>query len=171
MTHAQIDFSKLKVLLLEDSKNMSTLIEAILQAYGCTNIVQVYSVSEALRALDGLTVDLAIVDWFMEPVQGIEFVRQIRAGTGRTSVYLPILMLTGHSEAHRVREARDAGVNDFIVKPVSGLTIYQRIGFLVDQTRPFIRTRAFFGPDRRRGDIGPPRNMADRRLDSLRSGI
>ena len=74
-------------------------------------------------------------------------------------------MLTGHSEPARVREARDAGVNDFLVKPVSADSIYRRIVSLVDDNRPFIRTRTFHGPDRRRRDLGPPIGMANRRRD------
>ncbi len=163
MSHAQIDFSKLKVLVLDDSKLMRKLIRDILLCYGCKDVVLASSVPDAISALDVKAVDLALVDWFMEPIEGIEFVRQVRASVGQISPYLPIIMLTGHSEVERVREARDAGANDFLVKPVSGDSIYRRIVSLVEDTRPFIRTPTFLGPDRRRNDLGPPMGMADRR--------
>ncbi len=72
-------------------------------------------------------------------------------------------MLTGHSEGHRVRQARDAGANDFLVKPVTGESVYRRIVSLVQDTRPFVKTPSFLGPDRRRTDLGPPEGMMERR--------
>ena len=63
-------------------------------------------VAQGAETLDQQPIDLAIVDWFMEPLDGIELVRGIRAGRNGPNPYLPIIMLTGHSEAIRVREAR-----------------------------------------------------------------
>ncbi|MCZ6643590.1 MAG: response regulator, partial [Gammaproteobacteria bacterium] len=50
---------------------------------------------------------------------------------------LPIIMLTGHAEAERVREARDAGVNGFLAKPVTGEAVHRHIVSLLEDTRPF----------------------------------
>jgi DNA-binding response OmpR family regulator len=59
-------------------------------------------------------------------------------------------MLTGHSEKRRVMTARDAGVTEFLAKPISAKGLYQRILNVVVSPRPFIRTKSYFGPDRRR---------------------
>ncbi len=163
MSHAQIDFGKLTILVVDDSRLMRSLIEAILNSYGCTNVVLAGSVSKALRLLYGRDIDLAIVDWFMEPRDGLHFVRCVRAGTDGPNPYLPIIMLTGHSEGHRVRQARDAGVNYFLTKPVTGESVYRRLVSLVEDTRPFIKTASFLGPDRRRTDLGPPEGVMERR--------
>jgi DNA-binding response OmpR family regulator len=61
-----------------------------------------------------------------------------------------IIMLTGHSEKKRVVAARDAGVTEFLAKPISAKALYQRIVNIVVNPRPFIKTRSYFGPDRRR---------------------
>ncbi len=163
MSHAHIDFSKLTVLVVDDSTFMCNLIEAILESYGCTNVVLAGGVTQALRKLDDRPIDFAFVDWYMEPLQGLEFVRRVRAGADGPNPYLPIIMLTGHSEADRVRQARDTGVNDFLVKPVSGESVYRRIVSLVEDTRSFIKTSSFLGPDRRRTDMGPPEGVKERR--------
>jgi two-component system chemotaxis response regulator CheY len=63
---------------------------------------------------------------------------------------VPIIMLTGHSEKQRVVSARDAGVTEFLVKPISAKSLYDRIVNVVVNPRPFIKTNAYFGPDRRR---------------------
>ncbi len=163
MSQAQLDFAKLTVLVVDDSKFMCDMIDAILKSYGCTNVVLAHSASEGVDKLVERPVDLAIVDWFMEPIDGLEFVRRVRTGSGGPNPYLPIIMLTGHSEAGRVREARDAGVNTFLAKPVTGESVYRRILALLHDTRPFIKTGSFIGPDRRRADLGPPKGVEERR--------
>jgi DNA-binding response OmpR family regulator len=60
-------------------------------------------------------------------------------------------MVTGHTEKTRVTAARDAGVTEFLAKPISAKALYQRIVNVVANPRPFIRTKTYFGPDRRRG--------------------
>ncbi len=162
MSHAQIDFSKLTILVVDDSRLMRSVVEAILNSYGCKNVVLAAGVSKALKLLDR-HIDLALVDWFMEPLDGLEFVRRVRGGADGPNPYLPIVMLTGHSEIPRVCQARDAGVNGFIVKPVSGNSIYRRIVSLLEDTRPFVKTASFLGPDRRGTDLGPPDGVMERR--------
>jgi DNA-binding response OmpR family regulator len=75
-------------------------------------------------------------------------------------------MLTGHSEKKRVLEARDAGVTEFLAKPISAKALYQRILNVVVNPRPFIKTKTFFGPDRRRNHsssyVGPERRKGEK---------
>jgi len=59
-------------------------------------------------------------------------------------------MVTGHTEKSRVMAARDAGVTEFLAKPISAKALYQRIVNVVANPRPFIKTKSYFGPDRRR---------------------
>jgi DNA-binding response OmpR family regulator len=70
-------------------------------------------------------------------------------------------MLTGHSEKSRVLRARDAGVTEFLCKPISAKGLYQRILNVVVNPRPFVQTKDYFGPDRRRTPsanyVGPER--------------
>jgi two-component system, chemotaxis family, chemotaxis protein CheY len=63
---------------------------------------------------------------------------------------VPIIMLTGHSEKKRVTAARDAGVTEFLAKPISAKSLYERVLNIVVNPRPFIRAKGYFGPDRRR---------------------
>jgi two-component system, chemotaxis family, chemotaxis protein CheY len=58
--------------------------------------------------------------------------------------------MTGHSEKKRVINARDAGITEFLAKPISAKGLYQRVLNVVANPRPFIRTKSYFGPDRRR---------------------
>jgi two-component system chemotaxis response regulator CheY len=51
--------------------------------------------------------------------------------------------------------ARDAGITEFLAKPVSATLIYRRIAAMVENPRDFVETGSFFGPDRRRRAAGP----------------
>ena len=63
---------------------------------------------------------------------------------------MSIIMLSGHSEMSRVIEARDSGVNEFVVKPISVKSLYSRIDSLIHRPRDFVKIGKYFGPDRRR---------------------
>ena len=98
-----------------------------------------------------MPVDLMIVDWMMQPMDGLAFTRMVRLKPNSPNPYVPILMMTAHTEASRVREARDAGVNGFLKKPISARVLFDRIASALTDNRAFVRTDAFFGPDRRHG--------------------
>ena len=99
--------------------------------------------------------------WGMLICASMELTQMIRQPGANNNPYVPIIMLTGHSEKKRVIAARDAGVTEFLAKPISAKGLYQRVLNVVANPRPFIRTRSYFGPDRRRNTnpnyIGPER--------------
>jgi DNA-binding response OmpR family regulator len=84
-------------------------------------------------------------------------------------------MLTGHSEKKRVTDARDAGVTEFLAKPISAKGLYQRIVNVVANPRPFIKTKTYFGPDRRRNVtsnyVGPDRRKGGKYETIRQSGL
>jgi len=102
-----------------------------------------------------------ITDWVMPIFDGLELTQMIRQPGANANPYVPIIMLTGHSEKRRVMTARDAGVTEFLAKPISAKALYQRILNVVANPRPFIKTATYFGPDRRRNVsnsyVGPER--------------
>ncbi len=91
----------------------------------------------------------------------------VRFGDDSPIPKVPIIMLTGHTDLHRVCEDRDAGVNEFLAKPISVQTLCSRLVSLIEYPRPFIRTKTYFGPCRRRRNLGAPRGMKERRSDQL----
>ncbi len=108
--------------------------------------------------------DLVFCDWVMEPLDGLEFVRLVRTAKDSPNVFVPIVMLTGHTQISRVIEARDSGINEFLAKPISPKSIYLRILEVINKPRPFVRSKNYFGPDRRRRQV--PFRGADRRVSA-----
>ena len=105
-----------------------------------------------MEALRDWPADLAIVDFQMLPVDGVEFTRMVRNAPDSKNPYLPIIMMTGHSEKSRVVDARDAGVTEFVAKPLTAKAVLDRIQAVIYHPRPFVRSATYFGPDRRRRD-------------------
>jgi CheY-like chemotaxis protein len=157
----------INVLVLDDNKHMRSLVQSILHALGVKNIRDASDAAEAFKELQHFHADVIICDWHMEPLDGLDFVRLVRTAKDSPNPYVPIIMLTGYTEYRRVVEARDAGVNEFLAKPISAKALYQRFAAIIDTPRPFIRTKTYFGPDRRRQNLGPPRGTAERRKSEL----
>ena len=155
----------LNILLVDDNQHMRAITSAILQSAGIRHIREVSDGAMALDALREHPVDLAIVDFNMFPLDGVEFTRLVRNSPDSSNPYLPIIMMTGHSEKHRVYEARDAGVTEFVVKPITAKAVFDRIQAVIMRPRPFVKTEGYFGPDRRRtastAYTGPRRRSTD----------
>ncbi len=158
--------SDLHVLVVDDNEQMRFLVRCLLRAGGVLRISEAETAAEAFDILRATPVNAVVVDWKMQPVDGLAFTHMLRWNSDSPNPYVPILMLTAHTEASRVAAARDAGVNGFVKKPISARVLFERMTNALTDTRPFVRTPDFFGPDRRRaqapGYAGPRRRAEDR---------
>lgn len=155
----------LHILLVDDNPNMRAIVTAMLRAVGVGRISEAESAAGALATLRESEVDLAIVDFRMEGLDGVRMTHQLRNHPDSPDPYLPVIIMTGHSERSRVTEARDAGVTEFVTKPVDGTSLIKRIEAVIMRPRDFVRSDSYFGPDRRRlsseGYAGPWRRATD----------
>ncbi len=141
---------KLRVLVADDSPAMRGIVRAVLSGFGCDRVFEAENGLQALAVAESGGIDLVICDWKMAPCDGIELVRALRDPARSRDPFLPVIMLTAYSETARVREARDAGATEFLAKPFTAETLYQRIAAVINRPRPFVRADGFNGPDRRR---------------------
>jgi len=157
------NLSLVNVLIVDGSWHMRKLFGTILQEFGVKNIEFAASGREALEKLVGFSADLVICEYRLGHINGIELTRRIRRSRKKIDPFLPVIMMTGHTEQNNVTAARDAGVTAVIAKPVSASTLYERIFHLIDKPRPFVRAPKFFGPDRRTRTSSPDQNTPRRR--------
>ena len=143
-------FDRLKILVVDDNQHMRKLVVTILQAFGTIHISEAANGEAAWAILREANPDVVILDWQMNGMNGLEFARQVRTSPQSPNPFLPIIMLTGHTHVDHVRMARDAGVNEFLAKPVSVKAVFTRLVSVIEHPRPFVRTKAYFGPCRRR---------------------
>lgn len=170
-------FDRLRILVVDDNVHMRKLVTTILHAFGIVHVHEAENAKRAWASLRDINPDVIVLDWMMDCMSGIELARMLRTANNSPNPFVPIIMLTGHTHIERVREARDAGVNEFLAKPVSVNGIMTRLISVVENPRPFVRTKAYFGPCRRRRDDneyhGPERrspdamNGADAALDAV----
>ncbi len=146
-----MDLSALRVLAIDDNGFSRRLVTAALRS------LNIHQIAEAENAIDGFGVlkafapDMIVVDWVMPQVDGLAFCKQVRGDKSGNFRFLPIIMTTSYSEIWRVQQARDVGINEFVVKPFSARTLYTKIKTIIDNPRPYIDiTDGYFGPDRRR---------------------
>ncbi len=156
----------LRALVVEDNVHMRTLLHALLLALGVKEILEASSGEEALAMLCDKGADLILTDLSMQHMDGIALTRAVRRSDTSPNPYVPIIMVTGHTERHLVEAARDAGVTEFLAKPVTAHSLFLRISEIVERPRAYVRCDDYFGPDRRRrpgGEIppGPRRRKED----------
>lgn len=163
-----------EVLVVDDNRHMRTLIRDLLRAIGIGRVVEASDGMSGFQQLRDCEPDVVITDLMMQPIDGLQFARMVRNEHRSPQPYVPIVMVTGFADKQRVEEARDAGVTEFLAKPVTSEALFARIESIIERPRPFIRTPDFFGPDRRRhktkGPIGNGRRLEDHKAGDPVSG-
>ena len=144
------NLSSLNVLIVDDNKHMQLLLKEVLRALGIRTVHTADDGADAFKEMKVFAADLVICDWNMQPVDGLDFVRLVRSASDSANPLIPIIMLTGHTEANRVLEARDSGITEFLAKPISASSLYQRITTIIERPRAFVHSKTYSGPDRRR---------------------
>lgn len=156
----------LRALVVEDDVYMRLLLRSLLLSLGIRDLLEAKNGKEALAIVVSKEIDFILTDLSMEPMDGIEFTRAVRQAQNSPNPYVPIIMVTGHSERHRVEAARDAGVTEFLAKPITINNLILRISEIIDRPRAYIRCDTYFGPDRRRRSddnyAGPLRRSSDK---------
>lgn len=159
-----VGLQALKILVVDDNAQMRTIIGTVLSAAGVRQLHYAPDGAKGLETLNRIDIDVAYVDYEMPVMNGLAFISAVRARS-RPDRFLPIIMLTGHSDLPRLNGARDRGVTEFLTKPVTARTILTRLSAVIFHPRPFVNTPGFFGPDRRRralgGYGGPLRRASD----------
>ena len=158
----RIEFSKLRFLVVDDNAHMRRILRTLLHGFGARDVNEAEDGASGLEAFTHYIPDIIITDWAMPIFDGLELTQMVRQPGANANPYVAIIMLTGHSEKKRVTAARDAGITEFLAKPISAKGLYERIVNVVASPRPFVKTNTYFGPDRRRM-INPNYAGAERR--------
>lgn len=154
MSENSYNLERLKFLIVDDNKHMRKLVKSVLYALGVSDLVEAEDGTSAIEQLKSHSADLIICDWNMAPMDGLEFVKKVRAGGDSLDPHVPIILVTGYTEMARVVEARDSGVHEILAKPISAQSLYSRVKTIIENPRTFVDTETYIGPDRRRQQIG-----------------
>lgn len=146
----RLDLSRVRVLIVDDNKYMRNMLRGILNAFGVRLVREASDGADALKELRVFPADLALVDNYMVPIGGIDFIKLLRTSRDSPDPFLPVIMISGHTDKHWIEAARDAGADEFLAKPVSAQSLFARVHITLTQPRPFVSGGHYAGPDRRR---------------------
>ncbi|MEC7702831.1 MAG: response regulator [Pseudomonadota bacterium] len=148
------NFNSVTVLVVDDNIPMLQITKSLLLTFGVGNVLTAKDGEAAFELFQRYDPDLIITDWMMRPMDGIALAKKIRRDKTAKNPYVPIILMTGFSEKHRIFEARDEGITEILVKPFKARDLYKRLFQIIEKPRQFVRSEDFFGPDRRRRNNG-----------------
>ncbi len=115
----------MKVLIVDDYQTMLRILRNLLKQLEFLNVVDASDGTKALEALRKEPFGLIISDWNMEPMTGIQLLREVRADPKLK--HIPFVMITAESKSENVITAKEAGVSNYIVKPFNAETLKSKL--------------------------------------------
>ncbi len=146
------EISHLAVLVVEDVRATRVIVRTILRSFGIHDVVDAADGQEALGILAQRHIDVVITDLCMEPMDGVEFTRRLRTPRNGLNPYVPVLMVSGHTDLAHVKDAIAAGVTEFLAKPIIPANLESRLLSIVRTPKKRISSKTYCGPDRRRSN-------------------
>ena len=168
------NLDRFSVLVVEDNRYLQSLLAQSLKALGIGTIMTASDGGDAIDMLQMMAkdpmkagvmnYDIVMANWQMSPIDGLMLLRWVRRSKESPQRFIPFIMVTGYADKDKVQEARDMGVTEMLAKPFSVSTIAQRLLQVIDRPRQFVHTPSYFGPDRRRQDVGRPDGPCRRKI-------
>lgn len=119
----------MNVLVVDDYQTMIRIIKNLLKQLGFNNIDEATDGQSALAKIGEKSYGLIISDWNMEPMTGLDLLKSVR-GAGNK---VPFIMVTAESKTENVIAAKEAGVNNYIVKPFNADTLKQKLSAVLGE--------------------------------------
>ena len=137
------------MLVVEKHPPMRTMLRQVLKEFGVENVYDASTPELGFEKFNEMKPDLVLVDWAPD-FDGLSLVHNIRTHDDSAFQQAPVIMVTAYNESNHIYEALDAGMTEYLSKPVSAKLLYLRIVSVIENRRRFIRAGDFIGPDRRR---------------------
>lgn len=167
----RVNLSTAEVLLAcGDSTGLNILTE-MFAGFGIHTPRRCRSIVEAKSAVHERMLNLLVVDSALSDGPGYDFIHWLRRCDVAPTCYSPVILVTGHTKPTQIFRGRDSGANFVVRKPVPSLVMMQRIMWLLKDSRAFVTSPNYFGPDRRVKALGPPVGQKGRRNDDLSAEV
>jgi two-component system, chemotaxis family, chemotaxis protein CheY len=167
MKNPTINLHDLLILIADPNSYTRRIIQGMLRGFGANKLLEVGQSSDLLQTLIEQKVDALILDVGIVPPGGLALTRAIRRKKDNQNCTLPILVMTNDLREATIRDARDAGANMVIAKPMSPKDLYDRLAWIAFSPRKFVDSENYFGPDRRFKIEGYPGGVGRRKEDNV----
>lgn len=124
----------MKFLVVDDFSTMRRIIKNLLHDLGYANVTEADDGQTALPMLQGGSFDFLITDWNMPGMPGLDLLKAVRADARLKQ--MPVLMLTAESKREQIVEAAQAGVNGYVIKPFTAVTLKEKIDKILESRAP-----------------------------------
>jgi two-component system chemotaxis response regulator CheY len=147
-----LSFENLRVVLIDDSRFILTLLREMLREVKIKSIVDFTDAENALLYLNENIVDLVITDYILPGgMSGLDLSKILRRDKTMPNPFVPIIMISAHTQRYLIDQGLKHGVDEILAKPISPVDLYRRIQTLVCGSRQYIQSPdGYFGPERRR---------------------
>lgn len=161
--------ARIEVLLLDNDPRIIDLMANVMRTLGFEALYKAQDGFEGVAVMRKQSIDLVITDWDLQPVKkaavesqpmgeilpanGASFVRTLRHSKHSPNPFVPVIMLTGPTLPDNIRYARDAGVNEILMKPIVAEDLCERIIEVIEKPRIFVTSEGYKGPCRRRRNM------------------
>jgi two-component system chemotaxis response regulator CheY len=122
----------INILIVDDYTTMLRIIKNLLKQLGFNNVDEATDGTAALEKIKAKEYGLVISDWNMEPMTGLELLKQVRASEAAFK-NVPFIMVTAESKTENVVAAKQADVNNYIVKPFNAETLKTKIASVLGE--------------------------------------
>jgi two-component system chemotaxis response regulator CheY len=120
----------MKFLVVDDFSTMRRIIKNLLHDLGYTNVTEADDGATALPVLQAGGIDFLITDWNMPGMPGLDLLKAVRADAKLKG--MPVLMLTAEAKREQIVEAAQAGVNGYVIKPFTAITLKEKIDKILE---------------------------------------
>ena len=149
-------YASIAVLVVDDDAYLRKIVRSLLIGFGVQRVYEAGDGAQGLELLHQFKPDVLLVDWEMPMLNGGEMIRLVRDPANSSHATVSIILMTAHTERHRIQQAMQLGINEMLVKPFSAKSLLQRLDLVVNHPRPFMQLGPYFGPMPR-----PPRGASN----------
>ncbi len=126
-THKQVAWDSIVCLIVDDDKFSRTFTKTALYQIGIKNTKEATTTEEAVELLRSFKIDVILLDQQMPGQNGLDFAKAIKSGAQEGNRDTPIIMVTVDTKEKTVLEAKELGIQEYLVKPISPLALKKRI--------------------------------------------
>ncbi len=150
----------LGILVVDESPYMRKLTRMMLMNIGAKTIYEAADGVAALDAIRSANPDVAVIDWDLPVLSGLQVVKIVRSPDVFPKPHLPIIMLSASASRADVAEAMRLGVHEFLLKPTSPRALQDRLLSIVIKPRQMVQVGDHFVPEPRSAGPGDPQPAA-----------
>ena len=167
MKNPTVNLRDLVILVADPNAYARRITNGMLRGFGANKVLEVEQTLSLFQVLTSQKIDILLCDMRLPPHGGLMLTRTIRRNTNNENRTIPILLMSSDTGETTIKNARDAGANMVVAKPMSPSSLYDRLSWIAFNPRPFIDTATYFGPDRRFKIEGYPGGVGRRKGDKL----